>query len=148
MSSPKAIIRLKLVANQAKPSPVLGQSLGQYGINIMDFCKKFNSGTKNLKDGIIVPINVIIYSQTSFTIVAKTPSTSFLIKKLANIEKGSSMTKKKNYTKDQAFILCKEIYHLAIFKKCDSLLNSIKIQSLSKSIASTVKSIGIPIIHT
>ena len=59
MSSPKAIIRLKLVANQAKPSPVLGQSLGQYGINIMDFCKKFNSATKNLKDGIIVPINVI-----------------------------------------------------------------------------------------
>jgi len=147
MKKPKSIIKLKLIANKASPSPVLGQSLGQYGINIMDFCKKFNSSTKNLKDGLVVPLNVIIYSQTDYNIIIKTPATSYLIKKVANIEKGSSSPKKENFKENQAFLLAKEIYHLGIFKKCESKLNHLSNQSICKSISSTVKSIGIPILN-
>lgn len=146
MNSPKAIIKLRLLANKASPSPILGQSLGQYGINIMDFCKKFNASTKNLRDGLIVPVDVIVYSQTSFKIITKTPSISYLIKKIANIEKGSKFPKKENIDKEDAFLLCKEIYHLGVFKKCESKLNHLKIRSLSKSIAASVKSMGIPIL--
>jgi len=143
---PKAIIRLKLMANKAAPSPVLGQALGQYGINIMDFCKKFNSNSRNLKDGLIVPVIVTIYSQSSFDIQIKTPSTSQLLKEISQVSKGSSMTKKENYKKEQAFLLLKEIYHLAIFKKSDRLLNHLRLKSLCKTIIGTAKSMGIPVI--
>lgn len=73
-------IKLRLLANSAAPSPVLGQALGQYGINIMNFCKKFNEQTKNIKKGILVPTRVTVYSQTSFEIEIKTPSTVSLLK--------------------------------------------------------------------
>jgi len=143
---PKAIIRLKLAANKAAPSPVLGQSLGQYGINIMDFCKKFNGQTRNLKDNLIIPITVIIYSQNSFDIQIKTLSSSNLLKEITGLKKGSSMAKKENFTKEEAFLLLKEIYHLAVFKKCDRLLNHLKAKSLCKSLIGTAKSMGIPVL--
>lgn len=79
---PIAIIRLKLLANKAAPSPILGQALGQYSINIMDFCKSFNNQTKNIKDTITIPINITIYNPNSFEIMLKTPSTSTLLKNI------------------------------------------------------------------
>ncbi len=143
---PKAIIRLKLAANKAAPSPVLGQSLGQYGINIMDFCKKFNGQTRNLKDNLMIPITVIIYSQNSFDIQIKTLSSSNLLKEITGLKKGSSMAKKENFAKEEAFLLLKEIYHLAVFKKCDRLLNHLRTKSLCKSLIGTAKSMGIPVL--
>lgn len=145
-SLPKAIIRLRLMANKAAPSPILGQSLGQYGINIMDFCKKFNNSSKNLKDGLIVPITVTIYSAKSFIIQIKTPSASELIKTVTGFKKGSSLPRKSPYKKEEGFLLLKEVYHLAIFKKCDRFLNHLEIKSLSKTLIGTAKSMGIPVI--
>ena len=93
---PIATIRLTLLANRAAPSPILGQALGQYGINIMDFCKKFNSLTKNIKEIVYVPTTITVFSSNLFEITIKTPTTCYLFKQVANITKGSPLPKKKN----------------------------------------------------
>lgn len=134
-----ATIRLTLLANKAAPSPLLGQALGQYGINILEFCKNFNNQTKNLKDNIYVPIVIQLYSRDNFQVIIKTPSTSFLVKQISNISKGSSMAKKQQ----EGIIYLKEIYHLALLKKCDRFLNHINLKSLCKTIIGSIKSMGI-----
>ncbi len=139
----KAKIRLTLLANKAAPSPILGQALGQYGINIMEFCKNFNGKTKNIKENTLIPTKIMLYSKETYEIIIKTPTTTNMIKQITNIEKGSKMTKKENM---EGYIKLKEIYHIAILKKCDKILNHIKIKEICKSIIGTVKSMGIPII--
>jgi large subunit ribosomal protein L11 len=138
---PIATIRLTLLANRAAPSPILGQALGQYGINIMDFCKKFNNLTKNIKETIYVPTSIIVFSSNQYEIIIKTPTTCYLFKQVANIIKGSSLPKKKNL--EEGFILLKEIYHLAIFKKCDRLLNHLNLHAICKTFIGTAKSMGL-----
>lgn len=142
IKKPTAIIRLTLLANQAAPSPILGQVLSPYGINIMEFCKNFNNQTKNIKDNIYVPIMVYLYTKDNYQIIIKTPSTTYLLKQITKISKGSSLTKKQNH----GFIYLKEIYHLAILKKCDRVLNHINLKSLCKSIIGSAKSMGIDIL--
>lgn len=136
-----ATIKLTLLANKAAPSPLLGQALGQYGINIMEFCKNFNNQTKNIKDNIYIPTIIYLYSRDNFKVIIKTPTTSFLVKHIANILKGSSMAKKQQ----QGILYLKEIYHLAIFKKCDRILNHLNVKSLCKTIIGSIKSMGITI---
>jgi large subunit ribosomal protein L11 len=137
-----ANIRLTLMAGKAAPSPILGQALGQYGINIMEFCKNFNNQTKNIKEQVYIPVRVQIYSKDSFQVSIKTPTTTYILKQLANIAKASSSTKKKNL---QAYVHVKEIYHLALLKKCDRELNSIELKSLCKTIIGSAKSMGLGI---
>lgn len=110
-------VKLRLLANSASPSPVLGQALGQYGINIMNFCKTFNDQTKNINQGVLVPIRITIFNQTSYEIEIKTPSTVSLLKNIAEIQKASGAPKKENLPANQ-FILPQEIYHVALFKRC------------------------------
>jgi large subunit ribosomal protein L11 len=136
-----ATIKLTLLANKAAPSPLLGQALGQYGINIMEFCKNFNNQTKNIKDNIYIPTIIYLYSRDNFKVIIKTPTTSFLVKHIANILKGSSMAKKQQ----QGILYLKEIYHLAIFKKCDRILNHLNVKSLCKTIIGSIKSMGITV---
>jgi len=138
---PKAVIRLKLFATKAAPSPVLGQSLGQYGINIMDFCKKFNNQTRNLKEEVLVSVVVKIYSQKNYDIEIKTPSSSDILKKIINLP--SDFPLKDLNTNQGSFLFLKEIYHLAVFKKCDILLNHLQIKSICKSLIGTAKSMNI-----
>jgi large subunit ribosomal protein L11 len=140
----KAKIRLTLLANKAAPSPILGQALGQYGINIMEFCKNFNGKTKNIKENTLIPTKIMLYSKETYEIIIKTPTTTNIIKQITNIEKGSKMTKKENI---EGYIKLKEIYHIAILKKCDKILNHIKIKEICKSIIGTVKSMGIGLRH-
>lgn len=138
---PKAIIRLTLLANKAAPSPLLGQALGQYGINIMQFCKNFNNKTKNIKENIYIPTKLILYNKETYDIIIKTPTISYLIKKISNIEKGSRMTKKES-SDIQGYIQVKEIYNIGIFKKCDKIMNHIGLKEICTSIIGTVKSLG------
>jgi large subunit ribosomal protein L11 len=144
IKKPTSTIRLTLLANKAAPSPLLGQALGQYGINIMEFCKNFNNQTKNLKEQLYVPTLIFLYNRDNYEIIIKTPSTSYLLKQIAKITKGSSITKKE--TKNQGFIYLKEIYHIAILKKCDKGLNNLNIKSLCKSIIGSAKSMGLEIL--
>src|SRR5579862_2492579 len=86
----KTQIKLQIPAGAANPAPPVGPALGQHGINIMDFCKQFNAKT-NTKDleGMVIPAVITVYSDRSFTFITKTPPASVLLKKVANLAKGS-----------------------------------------------------------
>ena len=81
-------IKLQIPAGKANPSPPVGPALGQKGVNIMEFCKQFNSRTQD-KDGIIIPVVITVFTDKSFTFITKTPPAAVLLKKAAKIEKGS-----------------------------------------------------------
>ena len=82
-------IKLQVKAGQANPSPPVGPALGQRGVNIMEFCKAFNAQTQSLEQGMPIPVVITVYSDRSFTFITKTPPASVLLKKAANITKGS-----------------------------------------------------------
>ena len=81
-------IKLQIPAGQANPSPPVGPALGQYGLNIMDFCKAFNEKTKG-QEGAVIPVIITVYVDRTYTFIIKTPLTSFLLKQAAKIAKGS-----------------------------------------------------------
>jgi large subunit ribosomal protein L11 len=83
-------IKLQVPAGDAKPSPPVGPALGQHGVNIMEFCKVFNAETQSLEPGLPIPVVITVYSDKSFTYIKKTPPASFLLRKAAGLEKGSS----------------------------------------------------------
>jgi large subunit ribosomal protein L11 len=145
MKKPIATIRLTLSANKAAPSSTLGQAFGQYGINIMDFCKQFNNQTKNLEpnDTQKIPTTIIVFSRNSFQVHIKTPSSTCLLKNTANVTKGASAPKKQQLAQ---YITLKELYHLAIFKeKCDPLVRRLSTKSIAKSLLGSAKSMGLTI---
>ena len=83
-------IKLQVPAGQANPSPPVGPALGQHGVNIMEFCKAFNAETQSMEPGMPIPVVITVFSDKSFTFIKKTPPASILLKKAANIEKGSA----------------------------------------------------------
>jgi len=87
----EAYIKLQVPAQEANPSPPVGPALGQHGVNIMEFCKTFNSQTQGLEKGMPVPVVITVYSDRSFTFIKKTPPASILLKKAAGIKKGSGV---------------------------------------------------------
>jgi len=87
-------IKLQVPAGIANPSPPIGPALGQRGVNIMEFCKAFNAATQELEKGAPIPTVITVYADRSFSFVTKTPTASFLLKKAARIQKGSSETGK------------------------------------------------------
>jgi large subunit ribosomal protein L11 len=84
-----AYIKLQVPAGQANPSPPVGPALGQHGVNIMEFCKAFNSKTQALESGMPIPVIITVYGDRSFTFITKTPPASVLLRKAAGIPKGS-----------------------------------------------------------
>lgn len=133
----QAIVKMQVKAGMANPSPPIGPSLGQQGVNIGLFCKEFNSKTSQLEPGIPVPVIVTIYSDRSFTFVIKSSPASILLKKAAGIEKGSSNPNKKIVGKVNNL----QILQIAQEKKVD--MTGKNIDSIIKSIAGTAKSMGI-----
>ncbi|MEZ5647988.1 MAG: 50S ribosomal protein L11 [Alphaproteobacteria bacterium] len=83
-------IKLEIKAGQANPSPPVGTALGPRGLNIMEFCKAFNAATANMEQGAPTPVTITVYADRSFTFITKTPPVSYLLKKAAGIDKGSS----------------------------------------------------------
>ena len=92
-------IKLQVPAGDAKPSPPVGPALGQHGVNIMEFCKAFNAETQSLEAGLPIPVVITVYSDKSFTYIKKTPPASFLLRKAAGLEKGSSEPNKEKVGK-------------------------------------------------
>ena len=131
-----ATIKLQLPAGQANPSPPVGPALGSHGVNIMEFCKSYNSKTQS-QMGMIIPVVITVYSDRSFTFITKTPPASTLLLKAAKIEKGSGVpnrTKVGTVTSDQ-------IRDIANLKKKD--LNANDIENAMKMIMGTARSMGI-----
>ena len=84
-----AYVRLQVPAGQANPSPPVGPALGQHGVNIMEFCKAFNARTQGQEAGLPLPVVITVYSDRSFTFITKTPPAAVLLRKAANVDKGS-----------------------------------------------------------
>jgi len=137
-------VKLQLPAGKANPSPPVGPALGQHGVNIMAFCKEFNSRTASQGD-LIIPVVLTIFSDRSFTFVLKTPPASVLLKKaagLATTKKPSSGSKEPNKVK-VGKITTKQLSELAQQKMQD--MNTTNLESAMRSMAGTARSMGIEI---
>ena len=131
-------IKLHVPGGQANPAPPVGPALGQHGVNIMEFCKQFNSRTQD-KVGLTVPVEITIFGDRSFKFITKTPPASVLIRKAAGVEKGSGVP-----NKDKAGKLSSEqVREIAETKLPD--LNTKDVESAMKQIAGTARSMGIEI---
>ena len=131
-------IKLQIPAGQANPAPPVGPALGQQGVNIMDFCKSFNAKTQD-KAGDIIPVEITVYADRSFTFITKTPPASRLILKSANIKKGSGEPNKEKVGK----ISESDLEKIAEIKMSD--LNANTIDQAKEMIRGTAKSMGIEV---
>ena len=131
-------IKLQIPAGQANPAPPVGPALGQQGVNIMDFCKSFNAKTQD-KAGDIIPVEITVYADRSFTFVTKTPPASRLILKSAKLGKGSSEPNKEKVGK----ISESELEKIAEVKMAD--LNANSVEQAKEMIRGTAKSMGIEV---
>ena len=131
-------IKLHVPGGQANPAPPVGPALGQHGVNIMEFCKQFNSRTQE-KVGLTIPVEITVFGDRSFTFITKTPPASVLIRKAAGVEKGSGVP-----NKDKAGTLSSEqVREIAETKLPD--LNTQDVESAMKQIAGTARSMGIEV---
>lgn len=133
-----AKIKLQINAGKANPSPPIGPALGQHGVNIMEFCKQYNAKTQD-QVGSIVPVEITVYEDRSFTFVLKTPPASVLIRKAAGIDKGSS----KPNTEKKGTLTKAQVAEIAKMKKPD--LNSTTQESAEQMIMGTARSMGVKI---
>ena len=131
-------IKLQIPAGQATPAPPVGPALGQQGVNIMDFCKSFNAKTQD-KAGDIIPVEITVYADRSFTFITKTPPAARLILKAANISKGSSEPNKEKV----GSISGSDLGKIAELKMDD--LNANTIDQAKEMIRGTAKSMGIEV---
>jgi len=134
----KAQIKLHVPAAQANPAPPVGPALGQHGVNIMQFCKQFNEQTKG-KDGLILPAVITVYEDRSFTFIIKSPPSSILLKRAANLAKASGISGKEIIGK----VTRKQVEEIAKQKMQD--LNTGNIESAIKIIKGTARSMGIAV---
>lgn len=131
------VIKLQVPAGQANPGRPVGPALGTAGINIMGFCKEFNARTQD-KAGMIIPVEITVYEDRSFTFVTKTPPASFLLKKAAKIDKGSGEP-----NKVVAKVSREQIREIAEIKLPD--LNAADIEGAIKIVEGTARSMGIAV---
>lgn len=132
------LIKLQIKAGEANPAPPVGPALGQHGVNIMDFCKAYNAATETQR-GNVIPVEITVYEDRSFTFVTKTPPAARMILKAAGVEKGSGVphtTKVANISKDQ-------VREIAQTKMVD--LNANDIDAAMLIIEGTARSMGITV---
>ncbi|MFA5118398.1 MAG: 50S ribosomal protein L11 [Candidatus Omnitrophota bacterium] len=133
-----AQIKLHVPAGAANPAPPVGPALGQHGVNIMQFCKQFNEQTKG-RDGLILPVVISVYEDRSFTFIIKSPPSSILLKRAANLAKASGISGKEIIGK----VTRKQVEEIAKLKASD--LNTSDLSQAMKTIHGTARSMGIVI---
>jgi large subunit ribosomal protein L11 len=133
-----AIIKLALNAGKANPAPPVGPALGQHGVNIMMFCKEYNARTAD-QAGLVIPVEISVFEDRSFTFVLKTPPASVLIQKAAGIERGSGEPNKKKVGK----ITTAQLREIATTKMPD--LNANDIEAAMRIVAGTARNMGVTI---
>ena len=135
----KAIVRLQIEAGKANPAPPIGPALAGHGINIMAFCKEYNARTSN-RQGEVLPAEITVYTDNSFTFVLKTPPAAVLLRKAAGIPKGSAVPNKDKVGK----VTSKQVREIAELKMKD--LNAIDIDGAMKQVEGTARSMGINVV--
>ncbi len=136
----KAIIKLQIEAGKANPAPPVGPALGQHGVNIMAFCKEYNARTSGMA-GSVVPVEITVYADRSFTFVTKTPPAYDLLKKAAGVEKGSAEPNKTKVGK----VTRQQVRDIATLKMRD--LNAVDLEGAMKIIEGTARSMGIRVVE-
>lgn len=130
------VVKLQIPAGKANPAPPVGPALGQAGINIMGFCKEFNARTAD-QAGLIIPVEISVFEDRSFTFITKTPPAAVLLRKAANIEKGSGQPNKDKV----ATIKSSQVREIAELKMAD--LNAATVEAAMKMVEGTARSMGI-----
>lgn len=133
-----SLVKLQIPAGKATPAPPVGPALGPTGINIMSFCKEFNEKTA-AQAGLIIPVELTVYQDRSFSFITKTPPASVLLKKAAKIDKGSGEPDKVKVAK----VTKKDVKEIAELKKVD--LNANTIEAAMKMVEGTARSMGITV---
>ena len=134
-----AQVKLQIAAGKATPAPPVGTALGPHGLNIMDFCKNFNAKTAK-DDGLIIPVVVTIYADRSYTFITKTPPAAVLLKRAANIAKGSGVPNKNKV----GTVTARQVEDIARLKLQD--LNCDTVESAMRSVRGTARSMGLDVI--
>ena len=135
----KAIVRLQLEAGKANPAPPVGPALAGQGINIMAFCKEYNARTSN-RQGEVLPAEITVFTDGSFTFVLKTSPAAVLLRKAAKVEKGSGVPNKEKVGK----VTRAQVKEIAEVKMKD--LNAINIEGAIKQVEGTARSMGITVV--
>jgi large subunit ribosomal protein L11 len=132
-------IKLQVPAGKANPSPPIGPALGQRGLNIMEFCKAFNSKTQSHEPGLPLPVVITAYADKSFTFIIKTPPASVLIRKALKLDKGSPVP----HTNKVGVLTRTQVEEIAKTKMPD--LNAANMETAMKTIAGTARSMGVDV---
>ena len=135
----EAYIKLQVPAGQANPSPPVGPALGQHGVNIQEFCKAFNASTQSLEQGLPVPVVITVYNDRSFTYVQKTPPAAVLLRKIANVQKGSGRPNTEKVGK----VTREQLEEIATAKQPD--LTAADMDAAVRTIAGTARSMGLEV---
>ncbi len=142
MAPPKkkvaAFVKLQVPGGQATPAPPVGTALGPHGVNIMEFCKQYNARTQS-QTGTIIPVEITIYADRSFTFITKTPPAAVLLKKAAGLEKGSAMPNRDKVGK----VTREQLRQIAETKMPD--LNATDVDAAMRVIAGTARSMGLEV---
>jgi large subunit ribosomal protein L11 len=133
-----AVVKVQLQAGMANPAPPVGTALGPHGVNIMDFCKAYNAETESLR-GNVIPVEITIYEDRSFTVITKTPPAAELIKKAAGLKKGSGTP----HTDKVGKITAEQVREIATTKMPD--LNANDLEQAAKIIEGTARSMGVTV---
>ena len=134
-----ATAKLQIVAAQATPAPPVGTALGQHGVNIMEFCKQFNARTQG-QAGMIIPCEITVYADRSFTFITKTPPAAILLKKAAGIQSGSAASHRDKVGR----VTKKQVRDIAELKMPD--LNAASVESAMRMIEGTARSMGLQVV--
>ena len=134
------MVKLQITAGNATPAPPVGPALGQQGVNIMEFCKQFNSRTQS-QAGMIIPVVITVYQDKSFTFITKTPPAAVLLKKAAKLEKGSAEPNRNKV----GMVTRSQVKEIAKLKMPD--LNAMDIDMAESMVAGTARSMGIDVIE-
>jgi large subunit ribosomal protein L11 len=135
----KAIVKLQIPAGKANPAPPVGPALGQHGVNIMAFCKEYNTRTAS-QVGTIIPVEITVYQDQSFTFITKTPPATDLLKKAAGVEKGSSEPGRVVVGQ----ITRQQVREIAELKMKD--LNALDIEGAERMVEGSARSLGIKVV--
>jgi len=132
-------IKLQVPAAAANPAPPVGPALGQHGVNIMEFCKQFNARTQG-QAGLIIPVEITVFADRSFTFITKTPPAAVLLKKAAGMEKGSAAPNRDKVAK----VSRRQVREIAELKMPD--LNAASVESAMRMIEGTARSMGFQVV--
>jgi len=132
-------VKLQVPAGAANPAPPVGPALGQHGVNIMEFCKQFNARTQG-QPGMIIPVEITVYADRSFTFITKTPPAAVLLKKAAAVQSGSAVPQRDKVGK----VSRQQVREIAQLKMPD--LNAASVESAMRMIEGTARSMGLQVV--